>query len=78
MQAAPATGTPPLLVVTAGRARPAAGTDVELQSGRGLAGRVHDFAFVGTMGAGVRIYDVTEPARPRWAGGGFDVYRLAG
>ena len=29
------------------------GTDVELQSRKDLAGRVHDYAFVGTMGAGV-------------------------
>ena len=26
--------------------------------------RVHDYAFVGTMGAGFRIFDVTDPAQP--------------
>lgn len=48
------------------------GTDVELQSRRDLAGRVHDYAFVGTMGGGFRIYDVTEPTQPRRAGGYVD------
>jgi LVIVD repeat len=45
------------------------GTDVELQSRRDLSGRVHDYAFVGTMGAGFRIYDVTDPTMPVRAGG---------
>ena len=45
------------------------GTDVELQSRQDLAGRTHDFAFVGTMGAGMRIYDVTDPTHPVRAGG---------
>jgi hypothetical protein len=45
------------------------GTDVELQSRRDLTGKVHDYAFVGTMGAGFRIYDVTEPTMPVRAGG---------
>jgi LVIVD repeat len=45
------------------------GTDVEFQSRRDTAGRVHDYAFVGTMGAGLRIFDVTNPARPTLAGG---------
>lgn len=48
------------------------GTDVELQSRTDLAGRVHDYAFVGTMGAGFRIYDVTEPTAPARAGGYVD------
>jgi hypothetical protein len=45
------------------------GTDMELQSRRDLSGKVHDYAFVGTMGAGFRIYDVTEPTMPVRAGG---------
>jgi hypothetical protein len=45
------------------------GTDVELQSRRALDGTVHDYAFVGTMGGGFRIYDVTEPTMPKRAGG---------
>ena len=45
------------------------GIDVEFQSRRDLNGRVHDYAFVGTMGAGFRIYDVTDPDHPKRAGG---------
>jgi hypothetical protein len=45
------------------------GTDVELQSRKDAAGTVHDYAFVGTMGAGPRIFDVTDPAHPTQAGG---------
>src|SRR5215210_8336586 len=45
------------------------GTDVELQSRKDAAGQVHDYAFVGTMGAGPRIFDVTDPAHPVAAGG---------
>jgi hypothetical protein len=45
------------------------GTDVELQSRTDTAGRTHDYAFVGTMGAGMRIFDVTDPAHPTPAGG---------
>jgi hypothetical protein len=45
------------------------GTDVELQSRSDLTGKVHDYAFVGTMGAGIRIFDVTEPTLPQAAGG---------
>ena len=45
------------------------GTDVELQSRKDAVGKVHDYAFVGTMGAGPRIFDVTDPAHPRFAGG---------
>jgi hypothetical protein len=48
------------------------GTDMELQSRKDLSGRVHDYAFVGTMGAGFRIYDVTEPTMPVRAGGYLD------
>ena len=44
------------------------GTDVEFQSRTDAAGRVHDYAFVGTMGAGFRIYDITDPRAPTWAG----------
>jgi hypothetical protein len=45
------------------------GTDVELQSRKDATGKVHDYAFVGTMGAGPRIFDVTDPAHPTFAGG---------
>jgi hypothetical protein len=45
------------------------GTDVEFQSRKAADGKVHDYAFVGTMGAGPRIFDVTDPAHPRHAGG---------
>jgi hypothetical protein len=45
------------------------GTDMEFQSRRDSAGRTHDYAFVGTMGAGFRIYDITNPSRPIFAGG---------
>jgi hypothetical protein len=45
------------------------GTDMEFQSRRTANGNVHDYAFVGTMGAGFRIFDVTDPARPIHVGG---------
>jgi hypothetical protein len=48
------------------------GTDVELQSRKDSAGKIHDYAFVGTMGAGTRIFDVTDPTSPRAAGGYID------
>lgn len=48
------------------------GTDVELQSRKDAAGKVRDYAFVGTMGAGFRIFDVTDPAHPTRAGGYVD------
>lgn len=48
------------------------GTDVEFQSRRDVNGQVHDYAFVGTMGAGFRIFDITDPAHPRHAGGYVD------
>lgn len=40
------------------------GTDIEFQSRTDAAGTVHDYAFLGTMGAGLRIFDITNPARP--------------
>jgi hypothetical protein len=40
------------------------GTDIEFQSRRAADGTVHDYAFVGTMGGGTRIFDVTDPAHP--------------
>ena len=43
------------------------GTDVEFQSRTANDG-VHDYAFVGTMGAGLRIFDITDPAHPFSAG----------
>jgi hypothetical protein len=43
------------------------GTDVEFQS-RTAADGVHDYAFVGTMGGGLRIFDVTNPTQPSLAG----------
>ncbi len=48
------------------------GTDMEFQSRKAADGTVHDYAFVGTMGAGTRIFDVTDPAHPTIAGGYLD------
>jgi hypothetical protein len=48
------------------------GTDIEFQSRTDAQGNVHDYAFVGTMGAGTRIFDVTDPAHPTLAGGYLD------
>jgi hypothetical protein len=48
------------------------GTDMEFQSRTDADGNVHDYAFVGTMGAGTRIFDVTDPAHPTLAGGYVD------
>jgi hypothetical protein len=45
------------------------GTDVEFQSRQTADGKTHDYAFAGTMGAGFRIFDITDPARPVGAGG---------
>ena len=45
------------------------GTDIEFQSRVDSTGEVRDYAFVGTMGAGTRIFDVTDPAHPFIAGG---------
>ncbi|MBA2461341.1 MAG: hypothetical protein H0V45_06190 [Actinobacteria bacterium] len=44
------------------------GTDVEFQSRTAADGTVHDYAFIGSMGAGLRIFDVTDPAHPVGAG----------
>ena len=44
------------------------GTDVEFQSRKAADGTVHDYAFVGSMGAGLRIFDITDPAHPVAAG----------
>jgi hypothetical protein len=43
------------------------GTDVEFQS-RTADDGVHDYAFLGTMGEGLKIFDVTDPTSPRSAG----------
>ena len=48
------------------------GTDIEFQSRTDANGDVRDYAFVGTMGAGTRIFDITDPAHPTLAGGYFD------
>ncbi len=48
------------------------GTDIEFQSRTDAEGETHDYAFVGTMGAGFRIFDVTDPAHPVQAGGYID------
>ena len=45
------------------------GTDVELQSRTDARGKLRDFAFVGTMGYGTRVYDVTDPRHPFQVGG---------
>jgi hypothetical protein len=45
------------------------GTDVEFQSRTDASGTVRDYAFLGTMGAGLRIFDITNPARPFIVGG---------
>lgn len=44
------------------------GTDIEFQSRTAADGTVHDYAFLGTMGAGLRIFDITDPAHPFQAG----------
>jgi LVIVD repeat len=44
------------------------GTDIEFQS-RMAADGLHDFAFVGSMGSGMQIFDITDPAHPQEAGG---------
>jgi len=48
------------------------GTDTEFQSRKDSAGNTHDYAFIGTMGGGLRIYDITNPSRPVFAGGYLD------
>ncbi len=47
------------------------GTDIEFQSRLANDG-LHDYAFVGTMGAGARIFDITDPAHPFQAGAYLD------
>lgn len=44
------------------------GTDVEFQSRMADDG-LHDYAFVGSMGSGMQIFDITDPAHPVEAGG---------
>ncbi|MGH3071830.1 MAG: post-COAP-1 domain-containing protein [Gaiellaceae bacterium] len=44
------------------------GTDIEFQSRTAADGTVHDYAFLGSMGGGTRIFDVTDPAHPVEAG----------
>jgi len=44
------------------------GTDIEFQSRTAADGTIHDYAFVGTMGGGTRIFDITDPAHPQEAG----------
>ena len=44
------------------------GTDIEFQS-RMASDGLHDYAFVGSMGSGMQIFDITDPARPMEAGG---------
>lgn len=44
------------------------GTDIEFQSRLADDG-LHDYAFVGSMGSGMQIFDITDPARPMEAGG---------
>lgn len=45
------------------------GTDIEFQSRTAVDGSVHDYAFVGSMGSGLQIFDITDPAHPQEAGG---------
>jgi hypothetical protein len=47
-------------------------TDVEFQSRKTTDGKVHDYAFAGTMGGGFRIFDVTDPTQPVQVGGYVD------
>jgi hypothetical protein len=48
------------------------GTDIEFASRTAANGTVHDYTFVGTMGAGFQIFDVTVPTDPAEAGGYID------
>ena len=47
-------------------------TDVEFQSRKTADGKVHDYAFAGTMGGGFRIFDITDPQNPVHVGGYVD------
>ena len=44
------------------------GTDIEFQSRRAADGTIHDYAFVGSAGNGLRIFDVTDPTNITAAG----------
>ncbi len=44
------------------------GTDLEFQSRVDASGATRDYVFLGTMGAGLRIFDVTDPSHPTFAG----------
>ena len=48
------------------------GTDIEFQSRTAANGKVHDYAFVGTMSAGFQIFDITVPTDPPTPGGYVD------
>ena len=68
----PAVGTPSrteLNLVHIGNKCGLIGTDIEFQSRRDASKRVRDYAFVGSMGRGMRIFDVTDPANILDAGG---------
>lgn len=45
------------------------GTDIEFQSRLDADGRVRDYAFLGTMGFGLRIFDISDPQHPVQVGG---------
>ena len=47
------------------------GTDVEFQSRRDANGKIRDYAFLGTIGGGLRIFDITNPRKPIPAGRSF-------
>ncbi|MBA2461054.1 MAG: hypothetical protein H0V45_04685 [Actinobacteria bacterium] len=44
-------------------------TDIEFQSRKDASGKTRDYAFVGTMGVGLRIFDITDPEHPTIVGG---------
>ena len=44
------------------------GTDIEFQSRATSDGKEHDYAFVGSVGNGLRIFDITDPKNPVLAG----------
>lgn len=44
------------------------GTDIEFQSRRAADGTLHDYAFVGSAGNGLRIFDITDPTNITSAG----------
>ncbi|HKY52363.1 MAG TPA: hypothetical protein VJP45_13995 [Candidatus Limnocylindria bacterium] len=44
------------------------GTDLEFQSRVDASGATRDYVFLGTMGAGLRIFDITDPEHPTFAG----------